>query len=142
MKSLKEIKDLILKGDLKKMFSKDSKEKFYPSEIATVRLLGFRNNGKMGDYRQALALSPTAPNVDTTQAYGRHKYGFAISADQYLSKDFGVFAKASWNDGHTETWYFTEIDRSISLGGVLKGTSWKRMDDELGLAFIGNGLSQ
>ncbi len=108
----------------------------------TVRLLGFRNNGKMGDYRQALALSPVAPNVDTTQAYGRHKYGFGITADQYITKDFGVFAKASWNDGHTETWYFTEIDRSISFGGVLKGTSWKRKDDELGLAFIGNGLSQ
>lgn len=108
----------------------------------TVRLLGFRNNGKMGNYLQALALSPTQPNVDTTQAYGRHKYGFGISADQYLSKDFGVFAKVSWNDGHTETWYFTEIDRSLTFGGVLKGTSWERPDDELGLAFVGNGLSQ
>ncbi len=48
----------------------------------TVRLLGFRNNGKMGDYRQALVLSPAAPNVDTTRAYGRHKYGFGISANQ------------------------------------------------------------
>ena len=65
-----------------------------------------------------------------------------INADQYLTKDFGVFAKASYNDGHTETWFFTEIDRSVTFGGVLKGTSWKRKDDELGLAFIGNGLSK
>ncbi|MDP9077294.1 MAG: magnesium transporter [Bacteroidota bacterium] len=36
MKSLKEIKELILKGDLKKLFSKDSKEKFHPSEIAEL----------------------------------------------------------------------------------------------------------
>jgi len=36
MKSLKEIKDLILKGDIKKLFSKDSKEKFHPSEIAAL----------------------------------------------------------------------------------------------------------
>jgi high affinity Mn2+ porin len=107
----------------------------------TVRILGFLNNGKFGDYKQAIAQNPTAPNVDTTQAYGRHKYGFGISADQFLTNDFGVFAKASYNDGHTETWFFTEIDRSISFGGVLKGTSWKRSDDELGLAFIGNGLS-
>jgi high affinity Mn2+ porin len=107
----------------------------------TVRILGFLNNGKFGDYKQAIAQNPTAPNVDTTQAYGRHKYGFGISADQFLNNDFGVFAKASYNDGHTETWFFTEIDRSISFGGVLKGTSWKRSDDELGLAFIGNGLS-
>lgn len=108
----------------------------------TVRVLGFLHNGKFGNYDLAIAQNPKAPNVDTTQAYGRHKYGFGISADQYLTKDFGVFAKASWNDGHTQTWFFTEVDRSISFGGVLKGTSWKRSDDELGLAFIGNGLSQ
>ena len=107
----------------------------------TLRLLGFLNNGKFGNYEQSIAMSPKAPNVDTTQAYGRHKYGFGISADQYLTKDFGVFAKTSYNDGHTQTWFFTEIDRSISCGGVLKGTSWKRADDELALAFIGNGLS-
>jgi high affinity Mn2+ porin len=107
----------------------------------TVRLLAFRNNGKMGDYNEAIALNPKAPNVDTTQAYGRHKYGFGISADQYLSKDFGVFAKLSYNDGHTETWYFTEIDRSVSFGAQLKGSSWNRKDDELALAFIGDGLS-
>ncbi len=107
----------------------------------TIRLLAFTNNGKFGNYRLAIAQNPAAPNVDTTQAYGRHKYGFGINADQYLTKDFGVFAKASYNDGHTETWFFTEIDRSLTFGGVLKGTSWKRSDDELGLAFIANGLS-
>ena len=106
-----------------------------------VRVLAFRNNGKMGDYRQALAASQVNPVVDTNLVYGKHKYGFGISADQYLSKDFGVFAKLSYNDGHTETWYFTEIDRSLSFGGVLKGSSWKRADDELGLAFVANGLS-
>jgi len=108
----------------------------------TVRVLGFLNNGKFGNYNAAIAQSPKAPNVDSTQAYGRHKYGFGISADQFLTNDFGVFAKASYNDGHTETWFFTEIDRSISLGGVLKGTSWNRKDDELALAFVGNGISQ
>ena len=107
----------------------------------TVRILTFLNKGKFGNYRDAIAQNPIAPNVDSTQAYGRHKYGFGISADQYLTKDFGVFAKTSYNDGHTETWFFTEIDRSITLGAVLKGTSWKRPDDEFGLAFIGNGLS-
>jgi high affinity Mn2+ porin len=107
----------------------------------TVRILGFLNNGKFGNYREAIAQNPTAPNVDSTQHYGRHKYGFGISADQYITKDFGVFAKTSYNDGHTETWFFTEIDRSLTFGATLKGASWKRSDDELGLAFIANGLS-
>lgn len=108
----------------------------------TLRLLAFRNNGKMGAYRDAITQNPTAPDVDATQAYGRHKYGFGISADQYLTNDFGVFAKASYNDGKTETWAFTEIDRSLSLGAVLKGASWSRKDDEIGLAFVGNGISK
>jgi high affinity Mn2+ porin len=107
----------------------------------TLRLLGFLNNGKFGIYNQAITQNPKAPNVDSTQAYGRHKYGFGINTDQFLTKDFGLFARASYNDGHTQTWFFTEIDRSVTFGGVLKGTKWKRSDDEVGLAFIGNGLS-
>lgn len=108
----------------------------------TVRVLAFRNNGKFGNYREAIAQNPSAPNIDTIHTYGRHKYGFGISADQYLTKNFGVFAKASINDGHTETWFFTEIDRSVSFGGVLSGAGWKRKDDELALAFVANGISK
>ncbi len=107
----------------------------------SFRVLTFLNNGKFGNYKLAVEQNPAAPNIDSTQHYGRHKYGFGINTDQYLSKDFGVFAKASYNDGHTETWFFTEIDRSVSFGGVLKGNSWKRADDEIGLAFIVNGIS-
>lgn len=107
----------------------------------TVRVLGFRNNGKMGNYHQAIAINPVNPVVDTNLVYGRHKVGFGISADQYLSKNFGVFAKLSYNDGKTQTWAFTEIDQSLSFGAVLKGGNWKRADDEIGLAFVANGIS-
>ncbi|MBS1523593.1 MAG: carbohydrate porin [Bacteroidetes bacterium] len=107
----------------------------------TLRILTFLNNGKFGNYRQAISQNPSAPDVDSTLHYGRHKYGFGINTDQYITKDFGVFAKASYNDGHTETWFFTEIDRSLTFGGVLKGTCWHRKDDELGIGFIANGLS-
>lgn len=107
----------------------------------TLRVLGFLNNGKMGKYRDAISQNPTAPEVNNVLAYGHKKYGFGINAEQYLTSSFGVFAKASYNDGKTQTWFFTEIDRSLSLGGVLKGTSWKRTNDEVGLAFVGNGIS-
>lgn len=108
----------------------------------TFRILAFNNNGKMGSYREDLARNPVNPEVDTLLTYGKHKYGFGINAEQNVTKDLGVFAKLSYNDGKTQTWFFTEIDRSLSFGGVLKGTSWKRGDDELGLAFVANGLSQ
>ncbi|HEY5325938.1 MAG TPA: carbohydrate porin [Mucilaginibacter sp.] len=107
----------------------------------TLRLLGFLNNGKFGNYDVAVAQNPKAPNIDSTQAYGRHKYGFGINMDQYLTKDFGVFAKASYNDGHTETWFFTEIDRTFTFGAELKGSNWSRPDDEVAVAFIADGSS-
>jgi high affinity Mn2+ porin len=107
----------------------------------TVRVLGYVNNGKFGNYLLAIKQNPTAPNVDSTEAYGRHKYGFGISADQYLSSNFGVFTRLGYNDGHTETWFFTEVDRTVTIGAVLKGAAWKRNDDEAGLAFIADGLS-
>lgn len=107
-----------------------------------IRLLGFNNNGKMGSYSDALKRNTVSPTVDTLLAYGHRKYGFGINIEQYISHDFGVFAKASYNDGHTETWFFTEIDRSFSLGGILKGTAWKRTNDEAGLALVINGISK
>lgn len=114
---------------------------FLGDKKGTVRILAFNNNAKMGDYRLAISENPAAPDVVSTRNYGRNKLGFGLNADQYLSKDFGVFAKISYNDGRNETWAFTEIDRSISFGGVLSGTSWNRKLDEIGLAFVGNGIS-
>lgn len=107
----------------------------------TVRLLGFYNQTQMGDYRQAIAQNPAAPDIESTQAYGRHKIGFGINAEQALSPTLGLFAKASYNDGHSETWAFTEIDRSISAGVSLKGDNWKRKNDVLGIAAVVNGIS-
>ena len=106
------------------------------------RLLAFNNNGKMGIYRDALNRKPINPEVDTLLIYGHRKFGFGLNAEQNLTNNLGVFAKLSYNDGKTQTWFFTEIDRSFSFGGVLKGSSWKRADDELGLAFVANGLSK
>ena len=58
-----------------------------------LRLLGFLNNGKFGNYDLAIAQNPKAPVIDSTLHYGRHKYGFGINTDQYLNNDLGLFAK-------------------------------------------------
>ncbi|RZM13480.1 MAG: hypothetical protein EOO88_44680, partial [Pedobacter sp.] len=51
------------------------------------------------------------------------------------------FGRFSYDDGKNETWAFTEIDRSLSLGITSDGKRWHRPTDRVGLAVVGNGLS-
>ncbi len=106
-----------------------------------VRVMAYSNTARMGDYREALALSPAAPDITATRAYGRVKRGWGINTEQALTQDLGAFARWSWDDGKTETWAFTEVDRSITAGLSLRGRAWGRTKDRLGIAYIQNGLS-
>lgn len=108
-----------------------------------LRLLVFRNKVVMGGFRDALALAALqggAPDVSLVRKE-RVKYGFGVNAEQSVTGDLGVFGRASWNDGASETYAFTEIERSLSAGAALKGTQWNRGADTLGLALVRNGLS-
>jgi high affinity Mn2+ porin len=105
-----------------------------------VRLLGWINNAHMGSYRVALQQNPQNPDVTQTRAY-RARYGFGLSWDMQLVKDeLGIFGRLGYADGHAETWEFTEVERTASIGLLLKGRSWDRPRDEVGLAFVANGL--
>ena len=112
-----------------------------------VRLLGYRNTARMGEYQQALeiaAATGTLPNIAADDREGRHKYGFGINVEQPLADDgeTGVFARLGWNDGKTESFAFTEVDRLVSVGGQLSGAHWTRGEDRLGAAVAIEGLSQ
>ena len=107
----------------------------------TFRLLTYFTSANMGNYDQSLALNPTAPNILATRKYGHTKYGLEFNLEQSLTRDLGGFVRAGWNDGQNESWAFTEIDRSISLGFSLSGTGWHRQNDNLGLAAVISGLS-
>ena len=52
-------------------------------------------------------------------------FGFGINLEQSLGSDIGVFACLSRNDGKTETYSFSEIERSTA-GVSVKGSSWHR----------------
>lgn len=114
------------------------------AQSGKLRLLAFRNKAVMGAFREALADAPNNGGIpDVTRVRKESvKYGFGIGGEQNLSPDLGVFARASWNDGATETYAFTEIERSVSAGAALKGWAWKREDDTLGFALARNGLSR
>jgi len=107
----------------------------------TLRLLSFFTSANMGNYDQSLALNPIAPNILATGKYGHIKYGLELNLEQLLTRDLGGFVRAGWNDGQNESWAFTEIDRSVSLGLSISGNRWHRQNDNFGLAAVISGLS-
>ena len=105
-----------------------------------LRFLTYLNNAHMGDYEEAIAQMPVNPVIADTRNY-RVKYGFGLNFEQQITDNLGMFSRIGWNDGHTESWAFTEIDRTISLGFVMDGACWCRPYDRVGLAGVLNGLS-
>jgi high affinity Mn2+ porin len=71
-----------------------------------------------------------------------YKYGFALNWEQELTKNVGIFSRLGWCDGQEETWTFTDIDYSASLGVSVKGDAWGRPDDVFGLAGVLSGASR
>jgi len=110
-------------------------------EKGSVRLLSYMNVCNMGSYNESVALHSSVPDITATRQNNRVKYGFGLNAEQAISNDLGAFFRAGWNDGNTETWAFTEIDRTVSLGLSGKGNRWNRPDDCVGIATVLSGLS-
>jgi len=102
----------------------------------TVRVLAFRDRARMGSFRDALAAA-APPDVGAVRRE-RSKTGFGLSLDQAVAGRAAMFARASRNDGQSETYAFAEIERSLSVGATLQ----VRGADTLGIAAVRNGLSQ
>ena len=109
-----------------------------------IRWLQYLNRTRSGSYVQAVQLAEqtgTTPDVQAIRRPGTLKYGTGVSFDQELSRDVGIFSRLGWNDGKTEDFAFTAIDRLAEAGVSVKGTSWKRKDDVVATAFAAAGLS-
>lgn len=123
---------------------------FHSKHPAVARLLLFHTVSQAPAYKTTLeeVKNGDSSSVDVYSGqkewkkYGGVKYGFGINAEKEISKITGVFFKASWNDGKTATWAFTEIDRSLSAGVNIKGNRWKRPNDNIGAAQVFNGISK
>ncbi|RDS81086.1 carbohydrate porin [Dyella monticola] len=112
-----------------------------------LRFLGFDNKGNMGIYEQAIQiaeLTGQTPDIHADDAPARHKYGLGINGELPVADDgdTGFFMRAGWNDGHTESFIFAEVDRLLSGGFQLSGAHWGRSDDRLGVGVAIEGLSR
>jgi len=118
-----------------------------PNRIGTViRLLAFHNEGRMGDYREAMAIGAATGTVPSTLADeqpGRTKYGFGLNIEQPLANngETGLFARLGWANGANSAWSYTEVDRDASMGLQVSGVNWGRPDDRFGIAIAADGLT-
>lgn len=109
-----------------------------------IRLLSFLNHANSGSYADAIQLANqagTAPDVTATRRTGTLKYGFGVNLEQEITKNIGVFARLGWNDGKTESFAFTAIDRLASGGISVTGARWKRPFDTAATGVTVTGIS-
>ena len=79
--------------------------------------------------------------MTATRRVGTLKYGAGINAEQEITKEIGVFARLGWNDGKTESFAFTAIDRLAASGVSVTGQRWRRPFDTVATEVTVNGLS-
>lgn len=111
-----------------------------------LRVLFYQNRGKLATFNDAMQQWQQAgyqgsPDILSSRLNYQKKWGYVINGEQSVTDDLGVFARWSWNNGQSETQAFTDISRSLSGGASIKGSSWGREDDTVGLAFALNGIS-
>ncbi len=109
-----------------------------------IKLTGYDSRARMGDFADAIRLAQatdTAPNVLDVRQYRGH-FGISYNWAQAIDAELGVFSRLGWADGHQQSYEFTDVDNTFSLGAALTGQRWKRPDDTVGLAFVTNGISK
>jgi high affinity Mn2+ porin len=121
----------------------EERHKIYGEEGA-VRLLGFFGHGRMGLFREAIALSlATGQPADTALVRHLHeKAGIVIDIEQQVTDDLGLFVRAGVSDPSREPFDYLDSDATASTGVSLAGSSWMRPDDDLGVAFVVDGISR
>ena len=114
------------------------------AHAGAVRVTGYFTRGRLARLADAIAYYDAHGAIPADLAPLRRytdKWGVALNAEQEVSPALGVFLRAGYGDGKVEADDFTDIDRTLALGGQLKGQGWGRADDRIGLAAVVNGLS-
>ena len=115
-----------------------------------VRVMAWRNRAKLASFADAtrygdsVGWRPGANGLEyilDVRGGEKIKYGVGINLDQALSSDLGVYLRAMWADGKTETYAYAEVDRSLATGVSVKGTQWGRAKDTVGFSYLAHFLS-
>jgi high affinity Mn2+ porin len=109
-----------------------------------VRGLFYQQRAFMGNYQNAInyaqATNTSPPSILNVRQAATNSWGYGLNFEQAINDDVGVFGRWSWNPGTTET-QTLDISKSLSGGVSIKGSSWLRPHDTLGIGFAVNGIS-
>jgi high affinity Mn2+ porin len=109
-----------------------------------IRLLNYENHADAGNYAEAIRIAEqngSRPDVTATRRNGTLKYGFGFNMEQEITKEIGIFGRLGWNDGKTESFAFTAIDRLATGGISITGKRWRRQFDTVATELTVSGLS-
>jgi len=110
-----------------------------------IRPLAYLNHANMGDYGEAIAAYENhvdkVPDITLHRHQGTLKQGFGLNLEQELPANFRVFLRTGWNEGHHESFAYTEMNTTLAFGAELPGDAWGRKEDQIGSAFEIGGIS-
>ena len=138
-----------LQADLRKAradnLELDWKPQWFQGLETHIRPLAYLNHANMGDYGQAIAGYQQGVNKLPDITLYRHqdslKQGFGLNLEQELPANFRVFMRTGWNEGHKESFAYTEMNSTLAFGFELPGDAWGRKLDQIGSAFETGGIS-
>lgn len=117
-----------------------------PGHGGVQRVLAFINTAHMGSYREAVAAYrsgvDSTPDITKHEHTGETKYGLGYNFEQPITGNLTVAGRFGWNDGKTESYAYTEIEQTVTLGATYSGSQWSRPLDKAGLAFSSNAIKR
>jgi high affinity Mn2+ porin len=114
-------------------------------KATVIRLLAYQNHANMGSYDEAIRAYQEGldrrPDIEAHRRQGRTKYGVGANIQYAWTENVRLFARSGWNEGHNESFAYTEVNNSVQGGADAAGTAWGRPQDRVGAAVVSNGLS-
>ena len=103
-------------------------------------------SGRLGTYSDAIANINSAceagiPETSCVRKYTR-KVDAHINIEQAITSDIGIFSRVGWAPGYVELLAITDTNFFASGGVSVKGTSWGRPSDTVGIGFVYNQISK
>src|SRR5262249_25510280 len=101
-----------------------------------LMLTFYDSRGRMGLLSDAIREAQVTGGAVDPAAVRRYRdrFGVSLNLEQQITEVVGLFLRGGGASGNVEAYEFTDIDRTLSTGLSVKGRSWNRGDDTVGVA--------